>query len=296
MLKKIKKNLLFRLARLSRRYKLYRFDWIWRRLLNPDKNSKAHIDQILLIENKFWHINTHSYLEWTLFFYGTYEAQLQQLFKLYLTPGDTVIDVGGNIGIHTIYMASLVGKSGSVIGFEPQQEVYARLLQNLTLNQINNVTPLKIGLSNKNGSAYLQKFDINTSSNQGTSKIVSAQTGHETRILISRLDDIIASYLNSPDQKIKLIKVDIEGHEDAFFEGAAQTIKNHNPIIIFEDSEKFLHNKKSAMRSVLDSNNYTFFGIEFDSLHHIAIEEISQSRYYRILALPAVINREKKGD
>ena len=288
MFQKIKKLLISRLASLSRTQKLYRFDRIWRFLLNPDKNSPYHIDDVLFIGKNFWYINTRSYLEWTLFFYGAYEEQVQQLFKQYLMPGDIALDVGSNIGIHTLYMANLVGPAGVVISFEPHKDIYTRQINNLTLNQATNVNAMQIGLSNKNASAFLKQFDYANSSNQGTSAIVAEYTENTLKIQVARLDDLITSILPNPTSRINLIKIDIEGHEEAFFEGAMHTIKKHLPVIIFENSQDFLTNQNSTLKQNLSNHRYTFFGIDFSSLHPIDLQKTNKIPYYRILALPNI--------
>lgn len=285
MFTRIKKFFIARLAALSRTHKLYRLDRIWRLLLNPDKNSKSHINEILFIGKRFWHINTRSYLEWTLFFYGTYEEQIQKLFAQYLESGDIALDVGSNIGIHTLYMAKLVGPTGSVVSFEPHPNIHARQINNLTLNQITNVQVMQTGLSNANATTYLEQFDPTLSSNQGTSFIVSVSTASTLPIQVARLDDLMGSMLLDSRKKIKLIKVDIEGHEEAFFEGAMHTIKQHRPIIIFENSKNFLTNQNSFIKKELNSTLYTFFGIDFNSLCPINLASKTPP-YYRVLALP----------
>ena len=282
----LKKRLLLRIALLSRSYRLYRFDRIWRLILNPDKDNQAHLNGIYFIGNNFWQISTRSYLEWTLFFYGAYEEQIQKLFTHYLKAGDIAIDVGSNIGIHTMHMSRCVGTTGTIISFEPHEKIYQRQINNLTLNQINNVRALQVGLSNKNCTAFLEQFDQKSSSNQGTSKIVSDETTNVMKIRVVRLDDFLTEILQSLTAKIALIKIDIEGHEDAFFEGAEHTIKKHRPIIIFEDSAGFLINTTSSINKMLDCADYMLFGIDFNSLHPIDLKSRTQRSYYRILALP----------
>ena len=59
-----------------------------------------------------------------------------------ITPSMTFIDLGANIGQHTLMAASIVGREGRVISFEPQQKVRDFLLDNVRLNNFENVTVL----------------------------------------------------------------------------------------------------------------------------------------------------------
>jgi hypothetical protein len=70
--------------------------------------------------------------------YGEYSEAEVDLFRQFLTPGDVALDVGANIGAHTIPMAQIVGPSGSVYAFEPQRIVFQILCGNVALNELGN--------------------------------------------------------------------------------------------------------------------------------------------------------------
>ncbi len=77
------------------------------------------------------------------------------LFKDYCRPGDTVVDVGANIGEVSIVFSQRVGAAGQVFAFEPQPRVFQYLLGNLALNRCSNVTARNVALGSAPGAARM---------------------------------------------------------------------------------------------------------------------------------------------
>ena len=71
--------------------------------------------------------------------YGRYQLEELKLFDKYIQKGDIAIDVGANIGTHTLWLANKVGAEGFVYAFEPQRLLFQTLCANLALNSIQNV-------------------------------------------------------------------------------------------------------------------------------------------------------------
>ncbi len=84
--------------------------------------------------------------------------------RRYLRSGDSVLDIGANIGVYTLLAASEIGPTGQVLAFEPVPETSRRLLENIEINQLDNVQIYTCALGDKNGSVYLNcafgKMDI----------------------------------------------------------------------------------------------------------------------------------------
>ncbi len=80
-----------------------------------------------------------STLEWQLWAFGSYEPHIAELFSLLVRPGDRCIDVGANVGVHTVRLAKLVGREGEVIAVEPDPSIVRRTQHNVALNDLANV-------------------------------------------------------------------------------------------------------------------------------------------------------------
>ena len=84
-------------------------------------------------------------------FFGTYEPELRALMRRYLPPGGVAIDVGANVGWHTLLMARLVGSSGRVLAVEANPSVRERLAEHLKANHLSNVAIVPSALGGKAG-------------------------------------------------------------------------------------------------------------------------------------------------
>src|SRR5262245_11408475 len=71
--------------------------------------------------------------------YGGYGVGELHLFLQLICAGDTVVEVGANIGAHTVFLSRMVGETGKVYAFEPQRIVFQTLCANVALNSLTNV-------------------------------------------------------------------------------------------------------------------------------------------------------------
>ena len=86
-----------------------------------------------------------------LLVFGCYEKPETDFVMEYVGEGDTVIDVGANIGYHTLLLARKVGRSGTVYGFEPEAGNFEILRNNIDNNGYKNCTLLNKAVSDTNG-------------------------------------------------------------------------------------------------------------------------------------------------
>ena len=84
--------------------------------------------------------NEHDiYIGRSLDLYGEFSEGECDVFRQLIQPGWTVLELGANIGSHTVFLAKRVGPSGRVIAFEPQRIVFQTLCANIALNNLLNV-------------------------------------------------------------------------------------------------------------------------------------------------------------
>ncbi len=147
------------------------------------------------------------------------------LLKKHVPEGTVSVDVGANIGVHSLVMSRCVGRAGKVISFEPLDIIHERLLGNVALNGLENIEARMIGISDRRDElmfdSNLQDFNIGKGriSPAGTKKIVVSTLDHELRDVPGR---------------ISLVKIDIEGHELQAILGGQKILSCHKPAIICE--------------------------------------------------------------
>jgi FkbM family methyltransferase len=153
-----------------------------------------------------------------------------------------VIDVGTNVGLYSILADKLVAPGGTIWAFEPSAETYQRLLKNLELNHCATVKPHKIALSDADGEFCLLRTDrgygdayrylANTPSGDGKRK-----NQHPTKGELVPVFSLDWFAQHHGIKRVHLIKVDIEGGEYRFFQGARQFLSsNQDVLILFENS------------------------------------------------------------
>lgn len=131
-----------------------------------------------------------------------------------LAPGDIFVDVGANIGLYSILASRRVGQTGRVLAFEPSPREFARLLENLTLNDAMSVTPFSVALGGAPGLMDLHIAPTHTGLN---TLQISDSAAHAFRgarvhsVPVLTFDDAIAPLLAG--RTVKLLKIDVEGAE-----------------------------------------------------------------------------------
>ena len=159
--------------------------------------------------------------------YGEFSYLEAKIFEQICKDGDVVIEVGANIGAHTLYLSKLVG-NGFVFAFEPQRLVFQNLCANLALNSISNVFAYQEAVSNENGTILIPECDFTKTNNFGGINIENTKRG--TLVHKQKLDNFI-NKINS----LKFLKIDVEGMEIGVINGAIELIKKFKPIIYVEN-------------------------------------------------------------
>ncbi|TDG35287.1 FkbM family methyltransferase [Pedobacter changchengzhani] len=176
--------------------------------------------------------DTATWIGGKIVYTGDYEPELKKVFKSIIKKGDQILDVGANIGFHTLYFAQLTGENGSVKSFEPVPQNFKALNNNIGLNSFLNITTYNIALSNQKEQIII---DVDAkSTNPGAFNLF--EQGRQTPINCFVGDEIIGG------KKVDFIKVDVEGYESFVIEGLMQTINKNKPKIIFE-YDKHYHEK-----------------------------------------------------
>jgi len=142
-------------------------------------------------------------------------------FRYYFPKiGDIVIDAGAYEGGITILLSKLVGENGRVIAFEPCKNIIGTLRKNLSINGVENVTIIESGLWNKDTNLYFKEGDVGSG--------ICRKEESDYMIEVKKLDSVIKK-LNIPKDKVRFIKMDIEGAEIEAVEGSVDLIKNGTP-------------------------------------------------------------------
>ena len=213
-----------------------------------------------IIKQKFKHgifsyYSNDQYIGKSLSQYGEWSEAEVALLKQLLADSENIIEVGSNIGTHTIPLAKQVLKGGLVYAIEPQYQNHKLLLDNIKNNELNNVKVLKIAISSKEGKAYMNTFDENITGNYGDSRIFSSNFKNAESVPVKTLDQLF--YDNIKERKsIKLIKCDAQGQELNIVLGSKKLIDQYKPYLYLENDD--IHTSK-ALIEIIKNMGYILF-------------------------------------
>jgi len=182
--------------------------------------------------------------------YGEW-SQLEMDFLLTLiNENDIVLDVGANIGSHTLPFAKKVGPNGRVYAFEPQNKISQMLSVTLAMNDILNTFVISLPAGNIPGDVVqIPQFNYQEVFNFGGASIKDNFYSSYYHLPTICIDD-----LNLP--KCQLIKADVEGFEYEVISGAEHTIYKFKPFLYLENNRQ---EQLIDIQKFLSKFNYAIF-------------------------------------
>jgi len=198
-----------------------------------------------------YQLDISNLVDWYIYF-GFKEPEKDRLFSM-ISKGQTIIDVGANIGDMTLNFAKIAGDNGLVIAFEPFPPMFSKLTQNIALNSFKNIVTQNLGLAN---ATSVLEMEEPSEGNPGMNRITSNSSKNTTQISVVRLDDFLKK---SNIQEIHIIKIDVEGYEHEVLKGAQEILTHQRPLLFIELDDANLRDQGSSAQQLiqlLESLNY----------------------------------------
>lgn len=188
------------------------------------------------------------YLGRHLYKRGIYEAELSDFLgtNIPLEAGEVFLDVGANIGWHSMLMARKYPNS-QVFSFEPEPDNINLLQYNIQRNGLSNVEVIPKAASFEEGE---QKFYLYPDKNAGRHSLLPINKGKVITVPLTTLDHFIKERGLSP-KRIKLIKIDVEGYELNVLRGA-KSLLGTVPLILLEFSPEFMRKGGINPKDLID--------------------------------------------
>lgn len=183
---------------------------------------------------------------------GFYEKELlEKMCSLGASPSGVVLDIGANIGNHTLYFSRVFSR---VIAFEPSRSNCWILKANLHLNRVSNVVLVEKAVGEKAGYARLSNENPHDTNNALLNSTFQSTAAGDDQVEIVVGDEVLAQMRE--ERPVSLVKIDVEGNEAKVIQGLQQTIRQHKPLIFWE---AFTLDKVNESRALLEEMGYRHF-------------------------------------
>lgn len=239
--------------------------------------------RIKTINGITYELDLREVIDSSLYFTSTYEVKIDRLFEKYVKPGSTVIDIGANIGLHTLRSALLAGEKGKVIAIEPSTWAIKKLRRNLELNpELSKIIEIRHNALGENAEksislGFQSSYRLN-GKNEIYSEVVDVLT----------LDSIAEQ--NSL-QSVDFIKIDVDGHELHILRGAKNMLSISKPVLVVEFTPSYSASYLDELTTIeqhLQSLGYSAFSddeLPIPSLtQHLKLLPVGHSAMILIIA------------
>ncbi len=194
------------------------------------------------------------------FYIGDRDRKLTWICAQIVKPGDTVLDIGANIGVVTVWLSKLVGKNGKVHTFEPNPELQNVLEKTLVRNDMSNTRLHRVALGAVSDSLELRI----PQGHPGMASLVRNRDMSNCDVVEVPVRPLSKIVDEEGIKSIGLIKIDVEGFEAEVFKGGGEKVlRSIRPeAIIFELNEKLdgLVRDQPVIK-ILRDFGYKFFSI-----------------------------------
>jgi FkbM family methyltransferase len=206
-------------------------------------------------------INPHDAIGYDIASQGLYEIGVTETLWRLTEPADLAIDAGANIGYTASILGRRVGSNGKVICFEPHPNVFESLKENVDIwkkdPRCGSFVLHQAALGTENGRAYLQTNDWFLT-NRGTAWVSNTvEATPDLRVIevpVRNLDSLLGE-----DEKIGVLKMDVQGSELRILQGMAQLLRRHAVRdIVFEEERTF----PAPTHEYLKAKGYSLFGLQ----------------------------------
>ncbi len=231
-----------------------------KRIFSPMRLFSGVTELIKFKDSIKLELHIDDWIQENIYFLDTYEEAELKYIQSSINEGNTFIDIGANIGVHTLFASKLVKKKGRVISFEPFSKNHKSLTRNISLNNSQNITIENIAISDKEKTIeiYYDKEDSNLG--MASSFLTKFSSSEKTQAI--SLD----SYVEGRSiEKIDFIKLDIEGGEYLALLGMKKVLTTYYPKLLVEileeGSESNSDNKKDII-NYLEGIGYILYFID----------------------------------
>jgi FkbM family methyltransferase len=202
-------------------------------------------------------------IDFAIFLGNIYERRTKAALRNLVSPGSVVLDIGANIGAHTLHLAQLVGPNGHVMAFEPTDFAFRKLSRNLELNPLlaARVEAYHCFLTASDGAsvpnAIYSSWPLAVEAG-----LHAKHLGREMQTQAAQARSLDSILSEQSDRKVQLVKLDVDGFECDVLRGATTMLRDTRPIFVMELAPYVLEERGASLEQLLSyfiPNDYSFY-------------------------------------
>jgi FkbM family methyltransferase len=201
-----------------------------------------------------WELDPQEGIDFSIFLFGGFELATLRMYDSILRPGDIVLDIGANIGAHTLPFAKLVGKDGRVYAFEPTQYAFAKLRRNVNANpaissSIELVHAMLVSEDCKSITPHIYS-SWPLAKEEGLHKQHRGKLMSTSDAAAFTLDEFVD---RRGINRIDFVKLHVDGSEAGVLAGAANTLRRFRPRVLMEWAPYLFESQSTLMAQILSN-------------------------------------------
>lgn len=184
-----------------------------------------------------WWLDLNEGIDFSIYLLGAFEPSLVKRMRQLVQPGDTVCDIGANVGAHTIHLSRQVGPQGRVLAIEATAYGVERIHRNLELNpelkaqvEVLHMILAESEQAERPENIYA-RWPLQAKEDQSLHPVHLGALEHTGDAHVATLDAALAA---RGVTSLALIKLDVDGNELSVLRGATHTLANLRPKIVME--------------------------------------------------------------
>lgn len=200
-----------------------------------------------------WELDLKQGIDLSIYLFGAFEPEIVDYASHIIKPGAKVLDIGANIGAHTMRLAHLVGPSGAVFAFEPTDYAFEKLLRHIQLNpnlknRIHAFQEILASSSEENKpQAICSSWPLDSNA-----EVHAVHQGEAMSLNAAGVTTLDIAAEQQGWKSIDLVKMDVDGNELFVLQGGKNFFRRFHPPILMEFAPYLYQEHGYSLKDLVD--------------------------------------------
>lgn len=199
-----------------------------------------------------WRLDLKQGIDFAIYLFGRFEPATFAAYARRIKAGDTVVDIGANIGAHTLQFANLVGATGKVAAFEPTAYAFGKLKRNVELNPslADRIVACQCMLTADDAGSAPEAI-YSSWPLTGKSDLHAVHRGELQSTAGAQAQSLDTALSRAGIGRVDWIKLDVDGNEPEVIAGAKRTLEQFRPTIFMEVAPYLFDGQQQRFETML---------------------------------------------